>query len=161
MEGTGTEGIYLLFWKRGGSETPLWILCWRRCFRCKYFLTNNLQKLSRSLLVHCTFKMLLTVCFCWWDFSFPFQLFEGHFDTTLGAKVEGKSYERIAERIGCQPEEIMFLTDVTRGKFYNYDDQLSMTFKLVHVLKRNHRCTTCDERCWFINPMQRSFLPFP
>lgn len=44
------------------------------------------------------------------------QLFDGHFDTTIGAKVEGKSYERIAERIGCQPEEIMFLTDVTRGK---------------------------------------------
>ncbi|TWW66261.1 Enolase-phosphatase E1 [Takifugu flavidus] len=42
------------------------------------------------------------------------QLFDGHFDTTLGAKVEGKSYERIAERIGCRPEEITFLTDVTR-----------------------------------------------
>lgn len=49
----------------------------------------------------------------------PFQLFDGHFDTTLGAKVEGKSYERIAERIGCQPEEITFLTDVTRGKYTN------------------------------------------
>ncbi|XP_003965447.2 enolase-phosphatase E1 [Takifugu rubripes] len=42
------------------------------------------------------------------------DLFDGHFDTTLGAKVEGKSYERIAERIGCRPEEITFLTDVTR-----------------------------------------------
>lgn len=49
--------------------------------------------------------------------------------------MEGKSYERIAERIGCQPEEVTFLTDVTRGKFYNYDDQLSMKLKLVHVLK--------------------------
>ncbi|XP_051542464.1 enolase-phosphatase E1-like isoform X2 [Myxocyprinus asiaticus] len=42
------------------------------------------------------------------------DLFNGHFDTNIGAKVESKSYERIAERIGCQPEEIMFLTDVTR-----------------------------------------------
>lgn len=58
--------------------------------------------------------------------------------------MEGKSYERIAERIGCQPEEITFLTDVTRGKFYNYDDQLSMKFKLVHVLKGIHSCMTCD-----------------
>lgn len=49
-------------------------------------------------------------------FFLLFQLFDGHFDTTIGAKVEGKSYERIAERIGCQPEEITFLTDVTRGK---------------------------------------------
>lgn len=50
--------------------------------------------------------------FCFWSL----QLFDGHFDTTIGAKVEGKSYARIAERIGCQPEEITFLTDVTRGK---------------------------------------------
>jgi len=42
------------------------------------------------------------------------DLFDGHFDTNIGAKVESKSYERIAERIGCQPEEITFLTDVTR-----------------------------------------------
>ncbi|XP_061589303.1 enolase-phosphatase E1-like [Cololabis saira] len=42
------------------------------------------------------------------------ELFDGHFDTTIGAKVDSKSYERIAERMGCQPEEITFLTDVTR-----------------------------------------------
>ncbi|XP_013855587.1 enolase-phosphatase E1 [Austrofundulus limnaeus] len=42
------------------------------------------------------------------------DLFDGHFDTTIGAKVDAKSYERIAERIGCQPEDITFLTDVTR-----------------------------------------------
>lgn len=42
------------------------------------------------------------------------ELFDGHFDTNIGAKVESKSYERIAERIGCPPEEITFLTDVSR-----------------------------------------------
>ncbi|XP_061555145.1 enolase-phosphatase E1 [Phycodurus eques] len=42
------------------------------------------------------------------------DLFDGHFDTAVGAKVDAKSYERIAERIGCAPEEITFLTDVTR-----------------------------------------------
>ncbi|TRY83242.1 hypothetical protein DNTS_032509 [Danionella cerebrum] len=42
------------------------------------------------------------------------DLFDGHFDTNIGAKVESKSYENIAERIGCHPEEIIFLTDVTR-----------------------------------------------
>lgn len=47
------------------------------------------------------------------------QLFDGHFDTTIGAKVECKSYERIAERIGCQLEEITFLTDVTRGQYFS------------------------------------------
>ncbi|XP_037121187.1 enolase-phosphatase E1 [Syngnathus acus] len=42
------------------------------------------------------------------------DLFDGHFDTAVGAKVDPKSYKRIAERIGCPPEEITFLTDVTR-----------------------------------------------
>uniref|UniRef100_A0A1A8GF91 Enolase-phosphatase E1 n=1 Tax=Nothobranchius korthausae TaxID=1143690 RepID=A0A1A8GF91_9TELE len=42
------------------------------------------------------------------------DLFDGHFDTTIGAKVDAKSYRRIAERIGCRPEEITFLTDVIR-----------------------------------------------
>lgn len=42
------------------------------------------------------------------------DLFDGHFDTNMGAKVERKSYERIAERIGCQAEELTFLTDLTR-----------------------------------------------
>ncbi|KAA0703688.1 Enolase-phosphatase E1 [Triplophysa tibetana] len=42
------------------------------------------------------------------------DLFDGHFDTNIGAKVESKSYENIVVKIGCQPEEIMFLTDVTR-----------------------------------------------
>ncbi len=45
------------------------------------------------------------------------QLFDGHFDTNIGAKVESKSYENIAERIGCQPAEILFLTDITRGAY--------------------------------------------
>ncbi|KAJ8286742.1 hypothetical protein GJAV_G00042770 [Gymnothorax javanicus] len=42
------------------------------------------------------------------------DLFDGHFDTNMGLKVESKSYQRIAERLGCVPENIMFLTDVTR-----------------------------------------------
>ncbi|XP_072570956.1 enolase-phosphatase E1-like isoform X1 [Paramormyrops kingsleyae] len=42
------------------------------------------------------------------------ELFDGHFDTNMGLKVESKSYQRIAERIGCPPEDILFLTDVTR-----------------------------------------------
>ncbi|XP_062268884.1 enolase-phosphatase E1 isoform X2 [Platichthys flesus] len=42
------------------------------------------------------------------------DLFDGHFDTCIGTKVEGKSYEKIAAKIGCQPEEITFLTDVAR-----------------------------------------------
>lgn len=63
-------------------------------------------------------------------FFFSFQLFDGHFDTSIGAKVDAKSYERIAERIGCQPEEITFLTDVTRGKYVSNDNILRLVWCL-------------------------------
>ncbi|XP_028661216.1 enolase-phosphatase E1 [Erpetoichthys calabaricus] len=42
------------------------------------------------------------------------DLFDGYFDTNIGAKVESKSYKRIAESIGCLPSNILFLTDLTR-----------------------------------------------
>lgn len=42
------------------------------------------------------------------------DVFDGHFDTNIGAKVDSKSYKSIAERIGCGSEDITFLTDVTR-----------------------------------------------
>lgn len=58
------------------------------------------------------------------------QLFDGHFDTNIGAKVESKSYERIAERIGCKPEEITFLTDVTRGDDLLSDIDMLIIYKM-------------------------------
>lgn len=54
-------------------------------------------------------------------------MFDGHFDTTIGAKVECKSYERIAERIGCQPEEITFLTDVARGQYTSVMEEITFS----------------------------------
>lgn len=42
-------------------------------------------------------------------------LIEGHFDTAVGAKQEAASYAAIAEKIGCKPEEILFLTDIVKG----------------------------------------------
>lgn len=44
-----------------------------------------------------------------------FQLFDGHFDTKIGPKVESESYRRIAASIGCATNNILFLTDVPRG----------------------------------------------
>lgn len=45
-----------------------------------------------------------------------FQLFDGHFDTKIGHKVESESYRRIATSIGCSTNNVLFLTDVTRGR---------------------------------------------
>jgi enolase-phosphatase E1 len=36
---------------------------------------------------------------------------EGHFDTTVGGKLEAKSYATIAERIGVAPSHVTFLSD--------------------------------------------------
>ena len=38
-------------------------------------------------------------------------LFDGYFDTGIGAKVEAASYARIAQETGFAPEEILFLSD--------------------------------------------------
>lgn len=40
---------------------------------------------------------------------------DGHFDTEVGAKQESASYVKIAEEVGCKPEEILFLTDIVKG----------------------------------------------
>jgi enolase-phosphatase E1 len=39
-------------------------------------------------------------------------LFQGYFDTRIGAKMESESYRRIAAEIGLAPAEILFLSDV-------------------------------------------------
>ncbi|XP_013135587.1 PREDICTED: enolase-phosphatase E1 [Papilio polytes] len=39
---------------------------------------------------------------------------EGHFDTAVGAKQEPASYTAIVEKIGCKPDEILFLTDILK-----------------------------------------------
>ncbi|WP_035992417.1 acireductone synthase [Leptolyngbya sp. KIOST-1] len=37
--------------------------------------------------------------------------FSGYFDTTTGAKVEARSYQKIAEALGMPPQELLFLSD--------------------------------------------------
>lgn len=39
-------------------------------------------------------------------------LFDGYFDTTIGAKKDAAAYRRIAESIGLAPADIVFLSDV-------------------------------------------------
>lgn len=41
------------------------------------------------------------------------SLFSGYFDTNIGGKREADSYQRIAAELGFQPEEILFLSDIT------------------------------------------------
>lgn len=38
-------------------------------------------------------------------------LFSGYFDTTLGPKRQASSYQQMAEKIACPPQQILFLSD--------------------------------------------------
>lgn len=42
------------------------------------------------------------------------ELLAGHYDTTVGPKTESLSYTNIAKSIGCDSEQILFLTDVVK-----------------------------------------------
>lgn len=42
------------------------------------------------------------------------ELFSGHFDTEIGAKIEAASYVRIVDTIGVPPGDILFLSDDAR-----------------------------------------------
>lgn len=79
--------------------------------------------------------------------------------------MEGKSYERIAERIGCQPEEITFLTDVTRGKYDQHSCSVSCSDPLLccELVRIERDPQPYDTRCKcyrFVNVVQRAFSSF-
>jgi len=42
------------------------------------------------------------------------EFFQGHFDTTIGPKVESSSYLAIAQAVGIPPENILFFSDAPR-----------------------------------------------
>jgi enolase-phosphatase E1 len=39
---------------------------------------------------------------------------QGFFDTSVGKKIESRSYEKIAAQLGLAPREVLFLSDVTK-----------------------------------------------
>ena len=44
------------------------------------------------------------------------RYFSGNFDTTIGLKVEALSYRNILNDIGKSPNQVLFLTDLIKGK---------------------------------------------
>lgn len=42
------------------------------------------------------------------------QYISGHFDTTVGAKIESESYSKIADAVDMKPSRILFITDVVK-----------------------------------------------
>ncbi|XP_022105352.1 enolase-phosphatase E1-like isoform X2 [Acanthaster planci] len=77
---------------------------WLRKSKKVYIYSSGSVEAQKLLFGHTKYGSLL-------------ELFSGHFDTKTGLKVEKESYLKIAAEIGCDPHEILFLTDVTRGSF--------------------------------------------
>ncbi|KAL8206386.1 UNVERIFIED_CONTAM: Enolase-phosphatase E1 [Gekko kuhli] len=85
------------------------------------------------------------------------QLFDGHFDTKIGSKVDSESYQRIATSIGCSPNNILFLTDVTREA----DAAEEVDVHVAVVIRPGNAGLTDDEKSYYrlITSFDELFLP--
>ncbi|EMP30375.1 Enolase-phosphatase E1 [Chelonia mydas] len=85
------------------------------------------------------------------------QLFDGHFDTKIGHKVESESYRRIASSIGCSTNNVLFLTDVTREA--NAAEEADMHVAV--VVRPGNAGLTDDEKSYYslITSFNELFLP--
>ena len=70
--------------------------------------------------------------------------FSHYFDTTTGGKKEAETYPKIADAIGLQPSEIIFLSDIT-GELVAADAAGFQTVQLVRPgTEANWKCTVKD-----------------
>lgn len=46
-----------------------------------------------------------------------FQLFTDFFDTEVGAKNDADSYKCIVKKLSCNPDDVLFLTDLPKGMY--------------------------------------------
>ncbi|XP_037752686.1 enolase-phosphatase E1 isoform X1 [Chelonia mydas] len=85
------------------------------------------------------------------------ELFDGHFDTKIGHKVESESYRRIASSIGCSTNNVLFLTDVTREA--NAAEEADMHVAV--VVRPGNAGLTDDEKSYYslITSFNELFLP--
>ncbi|XP_077157171.1 enolase-phosphatase E1 [Paroedura picta] len=85
------------------------------------------------------------------------ELFNGHFDTKIGSKVDSESYQRIAASIGCSPNNLLFLTDVTREA----DAAEEADVHVAVVIRPGNAGLTDDEKSYYrlITSFDELFLP--
>ena len=87
-------------------QSPLHII-WEDCL---------LQHVENAVLLNCVHCLSSNAILLFW------QLFAGHFDTSVGPKIESTSYMNIVKKLECKSEDVLFLTDVPRGKMWQYSD---------------------------------------
>ncbi|KAF7252871.1 Enolase-phosphatase E1 [Varanus komodoensis] len=85
------------------------------------------------------------------------ELFDGHFDTKIGAKVDSESYQRIAASIGCSTNNMLFLTDVAREA----DAAEEADVHVAIVVRPGNAGLTDDEKSYYrlITSFDELFLP--
>lgn len=85
------------------------------------------------------------------------ELFDGHFDTKIGHKVESESYRRIASSIGCSTNNVLFLTDVTREASAAEEADMHVAV----VVRPGNAGLTDDEKSYYslITSFNELFLP--
>ncbi|KAF9934541.1 Enolase-phosphatase E1 [Modicella reniformis] len=81
--------------------------------------------------------------------------FSGHFDTTVGLKVEADSYTKIAEDIGLTPAKILFLSDNIK----EIDAAKKAGFQAVVTDRPGNEPLTAEDRA--SNTVVKSFLEIP
>ncbi|NXX87283.1 ENOPH phosphatase, partial [Urocolius indicus] len=85
------------------------------------------------------------------------ELFDGHFDTKIGSKVDSESYRRIAASIGYATNNILFLTDVPReaSAAEEADSHVAV------VIRPGNAGLTDDEKSYYsvISSFTELFLP--
>ncbi|KAM3831995.1 enolase-phosphatase E1 [Vipera latastei] len=73
------------------------------------------------------------------------ELFDGHFDTKIGPKVDSESYQRIAASIGCATNNILFLTDVTQEADAAEEAEMHVAI----VIRPGNAGLTDDEKSYY------------
>lgn len=106
---TALKSLQGLLWKegyqRGDFTSHLYpdaeckLRTWHEAGYKLYVFSSGSVQAQKLLFAHSSFGDLT-------------PLFEGYFDTRIGAKQEADSYRRIAENIGIAPQAILFLSDV-------------------------------------------------
>lgn len=109
VKATGLKKLQGLIWRHGFEsgemkahvydEVPACLQQWRDAGKDLRIYSSGSVQAQHLFFAHTVVGNLLS-------------LFSGHYDTTIGSKKEGASYEKIARDWGIAPAEILFVSDV-------------------------------------------------
>uniref|UniRef100_H2YZ94 Enolase-phosphatase E1 n=1 Tax=Ciona savignyi TaxID=51511 RepID=H2YZ94_CIOSA len=97
---------------------------------------DKLQNLEKNIYIYSSGSVAAQkLLFKYSEVGDMLPYFNGHFDTKIGSKNDPASYKSIANYINCNPEEILFLTDVE----YEANAATSAGFQVCVVLRPGNK----------------------